>query len=204
MGTFVNISTDKAARPTSVLGWSKRIAERLTAAADADERDARYISVRFGNVLGSRGSVVVAFTEQIRAGGPVTVTHPDVERYFMLIPEACQLVLQAGTIGAGGEVMVLEMGSPVKIVDVARTMIHMSGQPDVADRLHRPPPRREAQRGAVHPGRGGAPARATRSSRRSRCPPSTPTTSTCPSAATTSVRAWLVAYSGAGPVSSRP
>lgn len=129
--TFVNISTDKAANPSCVLGYSKRVAERLTAAADAREPAARYVSVRFGNVLGSRGSVVVAFTEQIRHGGPVTVTHPDVERYFMLIPEACQLVLQAGTIGAGGEVMVLDMGTPVKIVDLARTMIHISGRPEV-------------------------------------------------------------------------
>ncbi|WP_392544720.1 polysaccharide biosynthesis protein [Oryzobacter telluris] len=131
VSTFVNISTDKAANPSCVLGWSKRIAERLTAAVDAHEPMSRYVSVRFGNVLGSRGSVVVAFTEQIRAGGPVTVTHPDVERYFMLIPEACQLVLQAGSIGAGGEVMVLDMGTPVKIVDVARSMIHMSGRHDV-------------------------------------------------------------------------
>ncbi|KRE62156.1 dTDP-glucose 4,6-dehydratase [Nostocoides sp. Soil756] len=129
--TFVNISTDKAANPSCVLGYSKRVAERLTAAADQLEPAARYVSVRFGNVLGSRGSVVVGFTEQIRNGGPVTVTHPDVERYFMLIPEACQLVLQAGTIGAGGEVMVLDMGTPVKIVDVARTMIHIAGRPEV-------------------------------------------------------------------------
>ena len=129
--TFVNISTDKAARPTSVLGWSKRIAERLTAAADAAEPAARYISVRFGNVLGSRGSVVIAFTEQIRNGGPVTITHPDVERYFMLIPEACQLVLQAGSIGEGGEVMVLDMGTPVRIVDLAESMIGLSGRQDV-------------------------------------------------------------------------
>ena len=130
VATFVNISTDKAARPTCVLGWSKRVAERLT--AGYDERGAgRYVSVRFGNVLGSRGSVVTAFMEQIRRGGPVTVTHPDVERFFMLIPEACQLVLQASAIGAGGEVMVLEMGSPVKIVDMARTMIDLSGQPEI-------------------------------------------------------------------------
>ena len=128
--TFVNISTDKAAGPTCVLGWSKRIAERLTAGFDGCG-GGRYVSVRFGNVLGSRGSVVPAFAEQIRRGGPVTVTHPEVERYFMLIPEACQLVLQAGAIGTGGAVMVLDMGSPVRIVDVARTMIGLSGRTDV-------------------------------------------------------------------------
>ena len=128
--TFVNISTDKAARPTCVLGWSKRVAERLTAGFN-EECQGRYVSVRFGNVLGSRGSVVLSFMEQIRKGGPVTVTDPDVERYFMLIPEACQLVLQAGAIGTGGEVMVLDMGSPVKIVDVAKTMIDLSGRTDI-------------------------------------------------------------------------
>jgi FlaA1/EpsC-like NDP-sugar epimerase len=128
--TFVNISTDKAARPTCVLGWSKRVAERLTASFNGSD-GGRYISVRFGNVLGSRGSVVPAFLEQIRRGGPVTVTHPDVERFFMLIPEACQLVLEAGAIGRGGEVMVLDMGSPVKIVEVARTLIDLSGRTDV-------------------------------------------------------------------------
>lgn len=128
--TFVNISTDKAARPTCVLGWSKRVAERLTAGFN-DDNGGRYISVRFGNVLGSRGSVIPAFMEQISRGGPVTVTHPDVERFFMLIPEACQLVLQAGAMGDGGEVMVLDMGSPVKIVEVARTLIDLSGRKDV-------------------------------------------------------------------------
>nr|WP_228386280.1 nucleoside-diphosphate sugar epimerase/dehydratase [Ornithinicoccus halotolerans] len=130
VGTFVNISTDKAASPTSVLGYSKRVAERLTADF-ARSQPGRYVSVRFGNVLGSRGSVIPAFTEQIRRGGPVTVTHPDVERYFMLIPEACQLVLQAAAIGQDGEVMVLDMGTPVKIADVARTLIEMSGRNDV-------------------------------------------------------------------------
>ncbi|QFG70370.1 polysaccharide biosynthesis protein [Ornithinimicrobium pratense] len=127
VGTFVNISTDKAASPTSVLGYSKRIAERLTAWY-AQHEPGRYVSVRFGNVLGSRGSVIPAFTEQIRQGGPVTVTHPDVERYFMLIPEASQLVLQAGAIGRDGRVMVLDMGMPVKIVDVAQELIAMSGK----------------------------------------------------------------------------
>jgi len=128
--TFVNVSTDKAANPSCVLGYSKRVTERLTATfADAD--DNTYVSVRFGNVLGSRGSVITGFTAQIDRGGPVTVTHPEVERYFMLIPEACQLVLQSAAIGRDGEVMVLEMGSPVKIDEVARTLISMSGRTDI-------------------------------------------------------------------------
>ncbi len=130
VGTFVNISTDKAADPSSVLGLSKRLTEHLTAHF-ARHADGRYVSVRFGNVLGSRGSVVHAFTAQIEHGGPVTVTDPDVMRYFMLIPEACQLVLQAAAIGQDGEVMVLDMGEPVRILDVARTMIQISGREDV-------------------------------------------------------------------------
>jgi len=127
---FVNISTDKAANPTSVLGYSKRLTERLTADM-AGAGQGRFVSVRFGNVLGSRGSVITAFTQQIERGGPVTVTHPDVERYFMLIPEACQLVLQAAAIGTDGKVMVLNMGEPVKIVEVAKTLIALSGRRDV-------------------------------------------------------------------------
>jgi FlaA1/EpsC-like NDP-sugar epimerase len=130
VGTFVNISTDKAANPTCVLGYSKRIAERLTADF-ARNQSGRYMSVRFGNVLGSRGSVVPAFAAQIERGGPITVTHPDVERFFMLIPEACQLVLEAGSIGADGELMVLDMGEQVKIVDVANTLIRLSGRHDI-------------------------------------------------------------------------
>ncbi len=130
VSTFVNISTDKAASPTSVLGYSKRIAERLTASFAARD-ESTYVSVRFGNVLGSRGSMLETFTEQIAAGGPVTVTHPEVERYFMLIPEASQLVLQAAAIGCDGEAMVLDMGEPVRIVDVARTLIHLSGRPSI-------------------------------------------------------------------------
>lgn len=129
--TVVNISTDKAADPTCMLGYSKRVAERLTAGYAVDH-PGRFVSVRFGNVLGSRGSVVHAFTAQIERGGPVTVTHPDVERFFMLIPEACQLVLEAAAAAPGhGEVMVLDMGRPQKIVDVARALIRMSGRSDV-------------------------------------------------------------------------
>ncbi|CCI52026.1 polysaccharide biosynthesis protein [Nostocoides jenkinsii] len=127
---FVNISTDKAANPSSVLGYSKRLTERLTA-HEATQGGGRYVSVRFGNVLGSRGSVITAFTQQIEQGGPVTVTHPDVERYFMLIPEACQLVLQSAAIGDDGRVMVLDMGEPMKILDVARTLISLSGRRDI-------------------------------------------------------------------------
>jgi FlaA1/EpsC-like NDP-sugar epimerase len=124
---FVNISTDKAANPTSVLGYSKRVAERLTAESSG-RASGRYVSVRFGNVLGSRGSVLTAFERQITDGGPVTVTHPDVTRFFMTISEACQLVLQASAIGRRGEVLVLDMGQPVRIVDVARTLIDRSGR----------------------------------------------------------------------------
>ncbi|GAA1966004.1 nucleoside-diphosphate sugar epimerase/dehydratase [Terrabacter lapilli] len=130
VSTFVNISTDKAANPTCVLGYSKRLAERLTADF-ARRAQGRYVSVRFGNVLGSRGSVVHAFTAQIEMGGPITVTHPDVRRYFMLIPEACQLVLEAASIGTDGEVMVLEMGEQVKILEVAQTLIRISGRRDI-------------------------------------------------------------------------
>ncbi|WP_196780901.1 polysaccharide biosynthesis protein [Nocardioides sambongensis] len=124
---FVNISTDKAADPTSVLGYSKRVAERLTADY-ARKDDGFYMSVRFGNVLGSRGSVLTTFAGQIAAGGPITVTHPDVTRYFMTIPEAVQLVLQAGAIGRDGEVLILDMGEPVKIDDVAKELIRQSGR----------------------------------------------------------------------------
>lgn len=130
VGTFVNISTDKAANATCVLGFSKRLAERLTADF-ASNQPGRYVSVRFGNVLGSRGSVIHTFTAQIERGGPITVTDPEVERFFMLIPEACQLVLEAAAIGADGEVMVLDMGEQVKIVDVATTLIRMSRRTDI-------------------------------------------------------------------------
>lgn len=125
---FVNISTDKAANPVSALGHSKRLAEQVTAWFATQEQAGKYLSVRFGNVLGSRGSVLHAFAAQIENGGPVTVTDPEVTRFFMTIPEACQLVIQAGAIGQPGEALVLDMGEPIKIVDVARRMITMSGK----------------------------------------------------------------------------
>ncbi|MFB9163240.1 polysaccharide biosynthesis protein [Arthrobacter psychrochitiniphilus] len=125
--TYVNVSTDKAASPTTALGHSKRAAEKLTSWM-AQETGMRYVSVRFGNVIGSRGSMLPLFTDQINKGGPVTVTHPDVTRFFMTIPEACQLVIQAGAIGHGGDVLILDMGEPVRIMDVAERMIAMSGR----------------------------------------------------------------------------
>ena len=124
---FVNISTDKAANPISVLGYTKRIAEGLTAAV-AEDSAGSYLSVRFGNVLGSRGSVLTAFAAQIAEGGPVTVTDPMVDRFFMTVQEAVQLVIQAGAIGHDGEALVLDMGEPIKIDDVARQLIGLSGQ----------------------------------------------------------------------------
>lgn len=127
VGTFVNISTDKAANPTSVLGHSKRVAEKLTAWM-AEQTGQRYLSVRFGNVIGSRGSMLPTFRALIDAGGPLTITHPDVTRFFMTIPEACQLVIQAGGIGRPGEVLILDMGEPVSILDVAKRMIAQSGK----------------------------------------------------------------------------
>jgi dTDP-glucose 4,6-dehydratase len=122
---FVNISTDKAADPISVLGYSKRIAEKITSTT-TDSQTGVYVSVRFGNVLNSRGSVLTTFREQISRGGPVTVTHPDVTRYFMTIPEAVQLLIQAGALGSQAEVLVLDMGKPVRILDVAERMIAQS------------------------------------------------------------------------------
>ena len=126
---FVNISTDKAANPISILGYSKRIAERITANFGATSAQGKYISVRFGNVLGSRGSVLLSFRDQIEKGGPVTVTHKGVTRYFMTISEAVQLVIQAGAIGNSGEVLVLDMGKPVSIYDVATRLVSNSQKP---------------------------------------------------------------------------
>jgi FlaA1/EpsC-like NDP-sugar epimerase len=128
VSTFINISTDKATDPTSVLGYSKRITERLTAYAAA-HRDGTFLSVRFGNVLGSRGSVLTAFRAQAASGGPITVTHPEVTRYFMTVHEAVQLVIQAAAIGGNGEALVLDMGKPVRITEVARRLAEQVSPP---------------------------------------------------------------------------
>lgn len=134
---FVMVSTDKAVNPTNVMGCSKRICEIYVQSLDKAIKDGkvegetRFVTTRFGNVLGSNGSVIPIFQEQIRRGGPVTVTHPDIIRYFMLIPEACKLVIEAGTMGNGGEIYVFDMGNPVKIADLAKRMIMLSGAKDV-------------------------------------------------------------------------
>lgn len=134
---FVMISTDKAVNPTNVMGCSKRICEIYCQSLNKAIVDGKvkgitqFVTTRFGNVLGSNGSVIPLFKEQIRSGGPVTVTHPDIIRFFMLIPEACKLVLEAGTMGKGGEIFVFDMGKPVRIADLAKRMIKLSGASDI-------------------------------------------------------------------------
>lgn len=134
---FVMVSTDKAVNPTNVMGCSKRICEIYVQSLDKAIKDGnikgntQFVTTRFGNVLGSNGSVIPIFHEQIKKGGPITVTHPDIIRYFMLIPEACKLVIEAGTFGKGGEIFVFDMGSPVKIVDLAKRMIQLSGAKNI-------------------------------------------------------------------------
>ena len=134
---FVMVSTDKAVNPTNVMGCSKRICEIYVQSLDKAIKEGKvegvtqFVTTRFGNVLGSNGSVIPLFKEQIKQGGPLTVTHPDIIRFFMLIPEACKLVLEAGTMGRGGEIFVFDMGKPVKIVDLAKRMIELSGAKDV-------------------------------------------------------------------------
>jgi FlaA1/EpsC-like NDP-sugar epimerase len=132
VNNFVFVSTDKAVNPSNVMGASKRIAEKYIQSLFFNSKGentptTKFITTRFGNVLGSSGSVVPLFTEQILSGGPITITHPDIIRYFMTIPEACQLVLEAGAMGNGGEIFIFDMGQPVKIIDLATKMIRLAG-----------------------------------------------------------------------------
>jgi FlaA1/EpsC-like NDP-sugar epimerase len=128
---FIMVSTDKAVRPSSVMGATKRVAEMITS-CHSSSNETRFVSVRFGNVIGSDGSVVHLFKKQIERYGPVTVTHPEITRYFMTIPESAKLILQAGALGEGGEIFILDMGIPIKIVDMAKDLIRRSGfKPDV-------------------------------------------------------------------------
>ena len=125
------VSTDKAVKPINVMGATKRLAELICQGSNSSN-GTRFMAVRFGNVLGSSGSVIPIFQEQIKNGGPVTVTDPEMERYFMSIPEASQLILQAGSLGLGGEVFILDMGDPIKIIDIANELIRLSGyEPDL-------------------------------------------------------------------------